>query len=191
MGTFLFGIGAGWAASKAMSWLTHPAYTARFGSPHVANAVAQLIKTQGQQWFDSTAATVAIREQLGEAARQAGASDVRFDFLVDLAVLRRSRLEMVMLASDSQADWRKLVHIKAPLRVLLCNSAALADDDLRDFVRMLAAYGDHRAGEEYLILNWRREHHVLHAHLWRAGANGRIAPLNIRCVKLPGFPKEV
>ncbi len=186
MGTLLFGIGAGYAVSKAMSWLTHPAYAARFGAPHVASAVSNLIAGQADSWPDRATAARAIAAHIAEAAIAAGASEAAEGFLVDVAVFRRTRLELAILFSDVPQEWRKLVHIKAPLRVLICDSV-----EVREFTKMLAAYGDHRAGEQYLVLNWRREKRTIFAHLWRVPGDGRVPAMAVRFQPLPGFPREL
>ena len=56
---------------------------------------------------------------------------------------------------ETIADFKKLLHIKAPFKLLICDSSSLVEDKLQIAIDVLSKYRDHRAGEVYGIFNVR------------------------------------
>ena len=151
--------------------------------------------------------TKRIKDRISAFCLEKGASDVRFteasaserrhEFMVDLCAFEGQRM---ILAVESEwlpepentfYDFRKLLYLKAPLKVMICDSPSFVRDRLKPAAAFLAQYPDHLAGEEYIIFNFRGNRGVLNCHRWKPARDGAARLEEIRFSVVPGFPKTI
>ena len=123
--------------------------------------------------------------------------DRKREFLVDLCAFAD---EQMVLALESEwnpnpistfEDFRKLLQLKAPLKVMICDSPVFVRTRLSSVAAFLARYPEHRLGEEYIIFNFRGNRTVLNCHRWKPKKDGIVHPDEIRFALVAGFPRKL
>lgn len=123
-------------------------------------------------------------------------SERKHEFLVDFCAFAQERMvlalesEWVPRADNIFFDFRKLLHLKTPLKVMVCDSPTFVSDELASVAKFLAAYPDHRIGEEYIIFNYRGGQATIHCHRWKPGRDGAVKLEEVRLALVEGFPKS-
>jgi hypothetical protein len=118
------------------------------------------------------------------------------EFLVDLCAFADQQM---VLALESEwgttpesffFDFRKLLHLKTPLKIMICDLPVAIKDELRSVAEFLARYPDHRFGEEYIIFNFRGGQSKIYCHRWKPERDGAVKPEDVRFAVVEGFPKQ-
>jgi hypothetical protein len=118
------------------------------------------------------------------------------EFLVDLCAFAEQRMvlalesEWVPTLDSIFFDFRKLLHLKTALKVMICDSAVFIKDDLRSVAEFPALYPDHQFGEEYIIFNFHGRQSIIHCHRWKPEQDGAVKPEDVRFAVVEGFPRQ-
>jgi hypothetical protein len=89
-------------------------------------------------------------------------------------------------------DLEKLLHVKASLKVMICDSPDYVRDKLVPAIEFFTKrYRNCEPGETYMIFNWRGNRDVADCHVWTPTATGLAENEAVRFRCVPGFPAIV
>jgi hypothetical protein len=120
------------------------------------------------------------------------------EYLVDFCVIRDHWMdtaiesEWIPTLDEIERDFEKLLHVKASLKVMICDSPDYVRDKLVPAVNFLKArYRPSEPEETYMLFNWRGGKNVANCHVWTPTETspGKSEDIRFRCV--PGFPAVV
>lgn len=152
------------------------------------------VDSQSHEW------TVQVLHILGDIGRGLN-MDVHYtdraralgEFLFDLVWLGSHGMELAVESEwngvgNVLVDFKKLVHVKAPIKLLVCDTAKTESQVLPKLHDYLAAYHDHRAGEHYVVVDLCCAQRRARCYAWRVDHDGELGANEIRFAPIAGSP---
>jgi len=99
--------------------------------------------------------------------------------------------EWIPTLDEIEYDFEKLLHVKASLKVMICDSPDYVRGKLAQAVNFLKARCRNcEPGETYMIFNWRGNKNVANCHVWTPTETSLAGGEAIRFRCVPGFPAK-
>lgn len=156
----------------------------------------------GKKW---TAAVKEVLLELGKERKRYVAPDVSINqrgYMCDLLWFADSNSNDILLAVESEwggarnvwEDFDKLMHIKAPLKVMILSTSRHGDQSeaiLKGICELyMQKFSQHVEGEEYLLIEFVDPHETVHCHHYRVPKNGTLGSVRFEPLVSVPYPAQ-